>query len=256
MNNPSVKHMEDRLGVHMTLLTGHKGALLFDTGYGVEDTASRIRAITSLPLTVVLSHGHHDHAMGCLWFDHVFLHEDDLDTYRTYTGRPWRSSVLLTAKSRGVSVSEENFLSMNVAEAYPLDFQSVDLGGLTVHFFPSPGHTPGSIMAYVPEEKLLLTGDDWNPVTWCFFPEAMSAQTLLASLRAALALPFENVLCPHSGEIYHRLDILAFLDFCTEDRLLHATPTELGRRFDVDTRMLETPEGYQFHFDFRKAFPQ
>lgn len=253
---PAVNHLQDSLGVHFTLLTGQDKALLFDTGYGAEDVASRIRTMTDLPLTVVLSHGHHDHAMGCLWFQSVYVHPDDLETYRTYTSLPWRKSVLQTAKFKGVAVSDSLFLESPVAKAIPLASKSMDLGGLTVSFLPSPGHTPGSVMAYIPEQHLLLTGDNWNPVTWCFFPEAMPVQALLASLRAALDLPFDTVHCSHSGETYHRQDIVSFLNFCSEDRLRHATPTELGKRFNVDTRMVETPEGYQLHFDYHKAFPE
>ena len=36
----------------------------------------------------------------------------------------------------------------------------IDLGGLTAQIIEAPGHTPGSAVVYVPERKLLLSGDD------------------------------------------------------------------------------------------------
>ena len=252
---PGVYHLEDRMGVHMTLLTGQNSAVLFDTGYGIDDVAAMVREITPLPVTVLLSHAHHDHALGSRWFQEVFLHPAELPVYRTYTGDNWRKSVLANAAGKGIAVDEAAFLSAPSARPVLLEKTSFDLGGMTVELQPSPGHTPGSLMAFVPEYRLLLTGDDWNPVTWCFFPEALPVQNLLASLRAVLSLPFEHVLCPHSGELFHRRDIETFLDWITEDRLKNAVPTDLGERFGVDARMVETPDGRQLHFDFLKAYP-
>lgn len=39
------------------------------------------------------------------------------------------------------------------------DDELIDLGGLTVQVIPTPGHTPGHLSFYVPEEGLLFVGD-------------------------------------------------------------------------------------------------
>ena len=50
---PGVYHLEDRMGVHMTLLTGQNSAVLFDTGYGIDDVAAMVREITpGVPITI------------------------------------------------------------------------------------------------------------------------------------------------------------------------------------------------------------
>lgn len=61
---PGVWHIVDCMGVCMTLLEGENAAMLVDTGYGIEDVADFMRHMTDLPLTVFLTHNHHDHAMG------------------------------------------------------------------------------------------------------------------------------------------------------------------------------------------------
>ena len=50
--------------VFMDLIVGTHHALLWDTGYGYADLNEVIRRITPLPLYVVNSHGHLDHACG------------------------------------------------------------------------------------------------------------------------------------------------------------------------------------------------
>ena len=61
---PGVFHIEDALGVCMTLLCGSREALLVDAGYGLEDTAAFISTLTDRPLRLIVTHGHYDHALG------------------------------------------------------------------------------------------------------------------------------------------------------------------------------------------------
>ena len=263
---PGVYHICDVLGVHMTLLVGTQQALLIDTGYGLEDVSEICRELTDLPVSVVLTHGHHDHALGSRWFQQVFIHPEDLPVFSVYTGEPWRRSVLESVRAKGLSVDEAAFLHAPMAQTVPWTddlADPLDLGNLHVHIFHAPGHTPGSLMAYVPEHRLLLPGDNWNPVTWCFFPEALRVQDLISSLRAARSLPFERILCPHCEVMLLRSDLDSFLDSfldpfsedLTEDRLLTAEKTDLGARFHVDARKIVIRRGHELCFDYAKAFP-
>ena len=75
---PGVWHIVDCMGVCMTLLEGENAAMLVDTGYGIEDVADFMRHMTDLPLTVFLTHNHHDHAMGARCFPETYMLEGGL----------------------------------------------------------------------------------------------------------------------------------------------------------------------------------
>ena len=213
---PGVHHIEDALGVCFTLIVGEDRALLVDAGYGVEDVAAFVGGLTDRPVTLWLTHGHHDHAPGARWFSEARLCPEELPVYRTYAGEKWRRRVLDTARAKGVAVDEAAYLSAPMPAPVAMAGETLDLGGLTARVIPCPGHTPGSAVVYVPERRLLLTGDDWNPVTWDFFPEAMPVRTLRNNLRGLLALDFEWVLCPHRTELHSRRMLERFLDGLTD----------------------------------------
>ena len=108
---PGVWQIQDNMGVCMTLLCGEEQALLIDTGYGLEDVAAYVRTLTDMPLSVMLTHGHHDHALGARWFDRVYLAKADFPVYETYTNEHWRRHVLTGARDKGIAVDEDAFLS-------------------------------------------------------------------------------------------------------------------------------------------------
>jgi len=84
-------------GVSMFLIIGTKKAALIDTGYGVGDLKGYIRSITKLPLIVLCTHGHVDHASGTDQFERVYLNHNDWQLERKHKradrvcGKPFRS---------------------------------------------------------------------------------------------------------------------------------------------------------------------
>ena len=72
-----VWQIEEAMGVCTALLCGTERALLVDTGYGLNDLCAYVRTITDKPLTVLLTHAHHDHALGARWFSEAGLFEAD-----------------------------------------------------------------------------------------------------------------------------------------------------------------------------------
>ena len=252
---PGVWHIQDVMGVCMTLLCGDDRTLLIDTGYGLEDVAAYVRTLTDKPLSVMLTHGHHDHALGARWFDRVWLTKADFPVYETYTNERWRRHVLNGAWDKGLSADEADFMSAKMPAPEALNETEVDLGGLTARIIPCPGHTPGSAVVCVPERKLLITGDDWNPCTWLFFPEALCAQDYRRNMRQLLTLPFENVLCSHQFMLFHRSQLDQFMESLTDDCLKNARPVSEGERVGVRTAEAQLPMHQIFVFD-RDKFEQ
>ena len=108
---PGVTHISDAMGVSMTLIEGKERAILFDTGYGIENVKAFIQTLTGKPVSVLLSHGHHDHILGVRWFGESRMWSEDLDEFRQRTGVLQRKKVSKQAEQKGVSLPED-FMSV------------------------------------------------------------------------------------------------------------------------------------------------
>ena len=247
---PGVFHIKDIMGVCMTLLVGEKRALLVDAGYGLEDVASYIATLTDKPVTFMLTHGHHDHALGAQWFREALMFPAERPVYDVYTHEPYRTRVAGQAEGKGLAVPE-GFMARPVAVPADLTEGPMDLGGMTAEVIFCPGHTPGSAVIHVPERQLLLTGDDWNPCTWAFFPEAMPAETFRRNVTALLALPFTHVLCSHQHALQERAAFEAFVTGLTDEALLTARKVDMN--WPIDTREATPAPGQIFVFDYGKT---
>lgn len=249
---PRVFHIQDGMGVCMTLLVGERSALLVDTGYGVEDVHAYVRTLTELPLTVLITHGHHDHALGARWFEHTLMFAEDRADFAIYTGADMRQRVYQQARAKGLPV-DDHFLNDSISMPLPLSEQTVDLGGMRVQVIRCPGHTPGSAVVYLPDQRLLLTADDWNPCTWLFFPAALGAQCYRANVRKLQPLPFTHVLCSHQPRLFERSMLDDFLNGLTDEVLRAAVPVNIAPYEAIDTRQTSLPHDQIFVFDWAKA---
>lgn len=255
---PGVTHIRDAMGVCMTLIEGEKSALLVDTGYGVENTAELIMSlIGNKPVNVFLTHHHHDHALGVRAINSIpdcayTMLSADVPAWNTYTCQSKRKAVLQQAKAKGLQVNDDLFLSgvLDVPlTAVPGD---IDLGGLTVRIIDCPGHTPGSGCVLIPERKLLLTGDNWNPCTWLFFPEALGVREYRQNVRLLQVYEFTHVLCSHQVECFSRARFDAFVNNLADDVLDTAHPVTIGGYEHIDTRQAEVTDGQILVFDWNK----
>ena len=249
---PGVTHIRDAMGVCMTLIEGENAALLVDTGYGTENVATFIRTLTDKPLTVLLTHNHHDHALGARWFDKTVMFSEDMAEWTVFTGMEKRRAVLNQAIGKGLPVTEAAFLAGECRLPLPMSKGAFDLGGITVEVIPCPGHTPGSCVVYVPTRNLLITGDDWNPCTWLFFEAALPVRQYRVNIRKLLELGFTHVLCSHQLECFHRAKFEAFLNGLTDAALDAAKPVTIGGYEHIDTRQADVTDGQILVFDWKK----
>ena len=263
---PGVTHITDEMGAGFTLAEGMEKAILFDTGYGTEDIASFVSTLTKKPLTVLLSHGHHDHILGTRWFHESFLSAEDIDEFRERAGRGQRKKILKQAEDRGITLPCD-FLTAEMPVPKPIQFNDItdgfetlriDLGAKTAWVFKVPGHTPGSIVLFIPENDLLMTGDNWNPCTWMWFPSSVSAQvwrenmkTLIMSLEKRSGKQIRHVICPHQPEARKGEELKQFLDYMTDKQMAEAPETDMG--VPIDTHQItEENHGWVLVFDKKK----
>ena len=240
------------MGVCCTLLAGEERALLVDAGYGLGDIHAYVRTLTDKPVQLLLTHGHHDHALGAMHFSSAWLFPEDEDVYRTYTGEPQRRRVADSAQAAGIGVDRERFLTAAMAVTAPPP-PSADLGGMTARILLCPGHTPGSAVVHVPERGLLITGDDWNPVTWCFFPEALPVREYRENVRKLADLPFRHVMCSHRENLWPRKALTEFLDGLTDECLNGAEPSDEGKEKGIETYTAHPAKDQILVFDHAKG---
>ena len=197
---PGVYRIENS-GVHMELLVGEHHALLFDTGYGFDDLHGLVRRITDLPLYVVNSHGHVDHACGNWQFREVFIHPADVPVCIEHNGR-----VMRQAELEGAELPEKfdlvEYLSHDCGHLRPVvEGEVFELGGKTLSVVELPGHTGGSIGLLYHQERVLYVGDAVNCFVWLFLPEAAKLSVYRSTLQKVLRLDFDRMIQSHEPRV-------------------------------------------------------
>ena len=182
------------------LVEGEHAAALIDTGSGFGDLRGCVRGLTDKPVTVLLTHGHVDHAMGAAQFEDVRMNPADLPLFAVHGAEDFRKG------GAAAELLAEYIPTADPANFRPLaDGEVLDLGGISVVQYACPGHTPGSMAMLIPEERILLLGDACNPHTFLFdrFSTGVAAyrQTLMA-LKTRTDGLYDRVLLSHrNGEV-------------------------------------------------------
>lgn len=260
---PGVTHITDAMGVSMTLIEGEQRAILFDTGYGTENVKAYVQTLTGKPVSVLLSHGHHDHILGQRWFEESRMCSEDLEEFRQRTGIIQREKVAEQAVQKGVEIPAD-FLSVRFRDPLPIRFtgkigrfeqETEDLGNLQVKIIHVPGHTPGSVVLYLEKYRLLLTGDNWNPCTWMWFPTSIPADRwrdhmteLIRVLEEEYGYPVSAVLCSHQPMVRKASELKAFMTYMSDERMKKASEVDMGAPVHT-CEIRKEPEGWILLFD-------
>ena len=196
----------------MYLLEGEKRAVLVDTGVGVGDLKTFIESLTDKPVTVLITHGHVDHAMGTAGFEDVRISPLDAEVYAEHCSFEGRKGYVMGSAMQGgdpaqvAGISDGDFLLprafSDFAPLTPGD--CIDLGGVTVEVLRGVGHTPGSLTMLIPELRVLILGDACNQFTFLFDRHAASVteyREMLMALKEETDGRYDCVLVSHgTGE--------------------------------------------------------
>lgn len=133
----------------------NKNAVIIDPGCYFEEERQLIRDFISkneLKLLAVLnSHGHLDHVMGNAFIKReygvdLYLHEKDLPTLKMGE----RSAQMYGIGGFEPSPMPDKFLK---------EGERITFGGISFDVIFGPGHAPGHVAFYSPEENFVINGD-------------------------------------------------------------------------------------------------
>lgn len=168
----------------MYLVTGERSAALIDTGMGIGSLRKYISSLTDLPLIVINTHGHPDHAGGNGEFSSAYLHKNDLPVFLRMCTDDFRISDIRKIFQQPVPAFENSIIPFkpNISELN--DGQEIDLGGRVLKVIHTPGHTAGSVCLYDRNTGTLFSGDTISgPENWLFIPESTSVVTYYRSVK-------------------------------------------------------------------------
>jgi len=227
---PGLYQIKDPLDVLFYLIVGDEKALLFDTGYGVGDIHAVVKSITTKPLTVVLGHGHIDHANGAYQFDEVYLREPDFELCKEHTSPDIRSEIVRRLKEAGLEpgFDIEVWVNEGKCNLKPLEIGTVfDLGGLSVEVIDMAAHTGGSIDLLIIERRILLDSDSANSHCWMFMPQSLSVREYIAMLKRVKQLEFDFFYVAHQDHAHPKSDLDTYIKVAENATIEKSKPYEL-----------------------------
>lgn len=175
----------------------NKGVLVFDTGSSEligEAIITAIKSITDKPIRwVVNSHGHADH-----WLGNAAFADTGAEIISTKA-----SAKMMKEDGQGVV---DAFARMSEGATGPsrISFPTLllsqsekrNLGGMDVEFiYANDGHSPGDILLWLPNQKIIFGGDvlnsDWVPIMTPKgnVPNLINTLNAVITLEPAIVLP-------------------------------------------------------------------
>ncbi len=216
-------------GGNSTIIVGQTGVIVVDakqTEQGAKDLLAEIAKITPKPVkTVVFTHSDGDHVNGIVAYPAgvtIIAHENnkkELDK-------------ALAAGGRGAPPADRlpNRLVTKEKEATTID-------GVKIEFYHfAPAHTSGDLMVFLPDEKIVSTGDvvvsnraDDNPNI--HFEKDGSTEGWLTNVKGLIGLNAETYITGH-GDLLTKADLQRKYDATLARRNKIAAMVKEGKSLD------------------------
>lgn len=253
-----VKFRSEKISEHVTrihglvdelmyLVEGDRKAALIDTGSGVGSLKTYVQGLTAKPYVILLTHGHVDHAMGAPEFDvPAYMNPEDDGVCAEHGSMEVRKGSLAMAEDFA-AVEEADYIPVRTGPYLPLrEGDTFDLGGITLKAFSCPGHTPGSMVILLCEERTLLLGDACNPFTFLFDHNSCgvaSYRSALLELKRKTDGSYDRVYLSHAGGDGPKEMLDGVLEVC--DDILAGRTDDIPFEFMGETALIAkamTPE--------------
>lgn len=168
----SVTAIRSLSGEILYLIEGREKAVLIDTCAGVGHLRRFVEELTEKPVTVLLSHGHIDHAMGAPEFGQVYMNQKDIPLYQSQCSVEERKGYVAACigPEAAARILEEEYVCARPDYQFEelTEGMVFDLGGIHIEAYAFPGHTKGCMVFLIREERFLILGDACNNATFLF----------------------------------------------------------------------------------------
>lgn len=174
--------------VYIVINEESKECFVTDPAACPAELVSHIRNSGYQVQAVLLTHGHFDHIMGL----DDFTKEFPVPVYACREEKPLLESAQLNSSAAyGMSYT------FSRAE-YVDDGQELEVAGFQIRVIHTPGHTAGGCCYYIPEEKMLISGDTLfhGSIGRTDFPTGSSSQLIRSVREKLLVLPEDTEVYP------------------------------------------------------------
>jgi len=204
----------------MYLVEGDERAVLIDTGSGFGSLRECVDKLTDKPVTVLLTHGHTDHALGSAEFEEVYISPKEARAYAVHSDMAFRANSGQMWPEFNELRQDQIIPAMPFEQMKPLNEGDVfNLGGISVEIFDCAGHTPGSLAMLIPEERMLLLGDACNYLVFLFDELSLCVSDYKRSLETLLEKVsgrYDSVLLSHGDGVGVPDMIERVIEVCAE----------------------------------------
>jgi len=169
-------------------------AMLIDAGDDFDAVMSKIESSGKRLTDILLTHGHFDHIMSAKRLRdatgaRIHIHPQDAP----YLRNPALNMLYMVESTK---TPFEPFDADEMLSEGPML-----VAGLSVQVIFCPGHTPGGVSFYLPEQRALYTGDTLFHVGFGRYDlPGGNVRSLYNSIQRLIALPGTTTLLPGHGE--------------------------------------------------------
>ncbi len=178
-----------------------KEAVVFDPGDRGDRIFAYIKEEGAVLKAIILTHGHFDHITGAPelmrlskdegWDTVILASEDE---------RELLSDPILNCSGSGMGYGEDG-VSIK-ADTELKDREVIEYAGLKIECIKTPGHTEGSMSFYIPDKRILISGDTVfaGSVGRTDFPTGSMSELMRSIRERIVVLPEFTYILPGHGE--------------------------------------------------------
>ncbi|HNT91142.1 MAG TPA: MBL fold metallo-hydrolase [Smithellaceae bacterium] len=190
---------------HSVYIKGSEARIIIDPACSLEKL-TRLRDQEGVDM-IWLSHWHEDHFHYMYLFDgaQLWISETDfppLTDVEIYLNWYGIDDAKIRTYWNKLVHEEFNYQPRTSANFFPIN-EEADIGGIRVQTIATPGHTPGYLSFFFPEEEVLFIGDyDLTPFGPWYGDAASSIEETIESIRLLKKIPAKKWIACHEKGLF------------------------------------------------------